>query len=175
MNQMVAIPGAKGPIWLQCARLYLGETEIEGIENNPIIVRMWHGIAGLVRDDETPWCAAFVHQVLTDMGIPSTRSPAARSYIKWGVPLAAPAVGCVVVFWRGSPAGWSGHVGFVAGVDDLGRLLVIGGNQGNAVSLAAFDRERVLAYRWPAGEPLPADGELLPVYANAGPTSRNEA
>lgn len=175
MTAPLTIPGAKGPIWLQCARLYLGEAEIPGIENNPIIVRMWDGITGLWRDDETPWCAAFVHQVLTDMGLPSTRSAAARSYLKWGVRLAEPALGCVVVFWRGSPGGWSGHVGFVAGVDERGRLLVLGGNQGDAVSLAAFDRERVLGYRWPEGEPLPVHHDALPVYANVGPTSRNEA
>lgn len=167
-------PRAPEPIWLRCARLYLGETEIPGIENNPIIVRMWDGITGLWRDDETPWCAAFVHQVLTDMGLPSTRSAAARSYLRWGVQLATPAPGCVVVFSRPGSS-WSGHVGFVAGVDDMGRLLVLGGNQGNAVSVAPFARERVLGYRWPQGEPLPA-AEPLPVYANVtAATSRNEA
>lgn len=161
------------PVWLKCARLYLGEREIAGIENNPLIVRMWDGITGLVREDETPWCAAFVHRVLDDMGLASTRSAAARSYLKWGVGLATPAPGCVVVFSRPGSA-WSGHVGFVAGVDHMGRLLVLGGNQGDAVSVAPFSRERVLGYRWPEGEPLPAV-EPLPVYANADATSRNEA
>jgi hypothetical protein len=50
-----------------------------------------------------------------------------------------------------------GHVGFVVG-EDMARhaLLLLGGNQGNAVSVAAFDRNRVVGYRWPAAESMPA-------------------
>ena len=46
-----------------------------------------------------------------------------------------------------------GHVGFAVGKDTAGRLLVLGGNQGNAVSIAAFDVARAIGYRWPAGVP----------------------
>ena len=55
------------------------------------------------------------------------------------MPLQAPTVGCVVVFEREG----GGHVGLVVGADTKGRLLVLGGNQGDAVSIAPFDRSRV--------------------------------
>ncbi len=64
--------------------------------------------------------------------------------------------GCVVVFERAG----GGHVGLVVGETAGGRLLVLGGNQGDAVSVAAFQRERVVAYRWPPGRDLPASMQL---------------
>ena len=93
----------------------------------------------------------------------------ARAWLTWGEPLVAPALGCVVVFVRGA----GGHVGIVAGVDRLGRLMVIGGNQGNAVTLAPFDPHRALGYRSPPGVPLLT--QPLPVLQASGPVSRNEA
>jgi hypothetical protein len=42
-----------------------------------------------------------------------------------------------------------GHVGLVVGEDRTGNLLVLGGNQGDAVRVSAFGRARVVAYRWP--------------------------
>ena len=79
------------PIWLQCARLFEGEAEIPGIDDNPIIVRMWDGITGPLRHDEEPWCSAFVHHVFHELGMASTGSAAARSWLRWGVALPAPA------------------------------------------------------------------------------------
>ena len=108
-----------------------------------------------MRDDETPWCAAFVGAVLEECGIKSTRSAAARSYLKWGDAIARPVPGAVVVFWRGNPDGWSGHVGFVCGVTASGDILVLGGNQGDMVSIRTFTKHRVLGYRWPVNAPLP--------------------
>ena len=45
-----------------------------------------------------------------------------------------PAYGCIVTFTRQG----GGHVGFVVGKDTRGNLMVLGGSQGNAVSIAAF-------------------------------------
>ncbi|WP_232099079.1 TIGR02594 family protein [Aeromonas veronii] len=92
----------------------------------------------------------------------------ARSYASWGEKLEKPVAGCVVVFSRDG----GGHVGFVVGQDKAGNLLVLGGNQADAVNVKAFPRSRVTAYRWPAGEPKPV-GEL-PVMA-AAEFSKSEA
>ena len=43
-----------------------------------------------------------------------------------------------------------GHVGFVVGEDDKGNILLLGGNQGNRVSIASFPKTRITAYVWPA-------------------------
>jgi len=159
--------------WLKKAREYLGQKEIVGPKDNPVIVALWElGKAGNVNDDETPWCAAFVSAVLEQAGIRSARTGWARSYLQWGQKLRYPAVGCVVVFERGS----GGHVGFVVGKDQRGNLLVLGGNQSNAVTVAPFTLSRVLGYRWPKEHPLPkvTGFSKLPVIANYAKLSKNE-
>lgn len=161
------------PAWIDHARTFVGLREYPGARHNPTILTWWKRIFADFRDDETPWCAAFVGGVLEEVGVKSTRSAAARSYLKWGRDLTRPVPGCVVVFWRGSPSGWSGHVGFVLGKDAAGNLMVLGGNQGDAVSIRPFDRERVLGYRWPEGVPIPE--EALPLLRSDGRLSTNEA
>lgn len=156
--------------WIAEARRNIGTREIKGPKHEPKILAWWKAIkrAG-IKDDETPWCAAFVGGCLEAAGIVSSRFESAKSYESWGAPLSAPAYGCVVVFSRDG----GGHVGFVVGRDERGGLLVLGGNQGDAVNIKSFDRSRVTAYRWPQGVPTPA-ASPLPMLA-ATELSRNEA
>ena len=140
--------------WLDEAMKFEGLTEIKGSKHNPEIVAMWKAIKrGGIKDDETPWCAAFVGACLERVGIKSTRFEGARSYVEWGDKLSEPVKGCVVVFSRTG----GGHVGFVVGKDTKGNILVLGGNQADAVNVKAFPTTRVTAYRWPTGEPLPTE------------------
>lgn len=132
--------------WMNIAIQYIGEREIKGVTHNSLIVGWWKKIKrGGIKDDETPWCAAFVGAMLEDAGIKSSRFESAKSYLSWGSKLAAPTYGCVVVFQREG----GGHVGFVCGQDAQGRLLVLGGNQSDKVSIRAFKRDAVVGYRWP--------------------------
>lgn len=138
------------PVWVQVALAEQGQAEIAGAAHNPRIVA-YHATTGFrARDDETPWCASFVGWCLEQAGLRSTASAAARSYEAWGVQLDAPVLGAVVTFTR--PGG--GHVGFYMGQRD-GKWLILGGNQSNRVSIAAYDPNRMTAIRWPAGVPLP--------------------
>lgn len=156
--------------WIEEARSHIGLREVKGPRHAAEIVQFWRDIKrGGIKDDETPWCAAFVGAVLERVGIRSTRFESARSYEAWGTPLARPVAGCVVVFTRQG----GGHVGFVVGEDKAGNLLVLGGNQGDEVNVRAFPRSRATAYRWPDGEPLPKPAQL-PVTA-AVEFSRSEA
>ena len=144
------------PAWLAEARRNLGVREIKGSNHEPKILAWWKAIRrGGIKDDETPWCAAFVGGCLEAAGLMSTRFESAKSYETWGEYLSAPAYGCVVVFTRDG----GGHVGFVVG-EDKGNLMVLGGNQGDAVSIRAFPRARATAYRWPSGVPLPQSTAL---------------
>lgn len=165
------------PHWLNEALAYIGTKEIKGPKHELKIVGWWQKIKSQFRDDETPWCAAFVGGVLEECGIVSSRSAAARSYVKWGKRLPGPAVGAIVSFWRGSPSGWSGHVGFVVGKDQNGNLMVCGGNQGDEVNIKPFDVARVLAYSWPQSIALPykTGFDTLPVVQSNGRLSSNEA
>jgi uncharacterized protein (TIGR02594 family) len=161
--------------WIKLACSYTGTREIPGKKHNHKILDWWRKINLPFVDDETPWCAVFVGGVLEECGIQSTRNAAARSYTKWGVKIPYPALGCVVVFWRGTPTGWSGHVGFLVGVDRYGNLMVLGGNQKDMVCISPFDKKRVLSYHWPRTHEVPMNGTRLPVITSNGIRSTNEA
>ncbi|EBX3952627.1 TIGR02594 family protein, partial [Salmonella enterica subsp. enterica serovar Offa] len=79
------------------------------------------------------------------------------SYLAFGDELKEPVYGCIVTFSRTG----GGHVGFVVGKTESGNLMVLGGNQSDAVNIKAFKTDRVTGYRWPSGVPL--DTRPLPV------------
>jgi len=156
------------PQWLAIARPLIGLHEIHGAEHSPDILGMWRAIKRSgIQSDEVPWCAAFVGACLERAGIRSSRFESAASYLKWGVRLDGPAHGCVVVFSRDG----GGHVGFVVGRDEGGKLLVLGGNQGDQVSIKAFPVDRVTGYRWPVDVPINSE----PLEIAAADLSRSEA
>lgn len=133
--------------WMAQAWAELGVAENPGTGTNPRVTAYYRdaGSPG-VRDDAVPWCAAFAGACLERAGVRSSRSLAARSYLAWGE-AADPSPGVVCVLSRGSdPA--AGHVGFLVGMTDR-RVVLLGGNQGDAVTVAAFDRARVLGFRLP--------------------------
>ena len=156
------------PLWLEEARKHIGLREIQGDKHSPEILQFWKDIKRSgIKNDETPWCAAFVGAMLERTKIRSTRFESAKSYLEWGVSLSHPVLGCVVVFSRSNGGG---HVGLVVGRDRAGNLLVLGGNQGDAVSVKAFPLSRVLGYRWPDGVAI--DGPDLPIIDGVGASGR---
>lgn len=136
----------------RAAEAHMGLDEWPGAKHNPAIVKMFEASGhGWVKDDETPWCAAFVGSVLAECGLQGTGDLAARSYMKWGeaVDPAAAKPGDIVVFWRGSKDGWQGHVAFFDKFEG-DDVWVLGGNQGNTVSVARYPRARLLGVRRPS-------------------------
>lgn len=158
------------PLWLTEARRHIGTREIKGPAHEPKIVAWWKAIKrGGIKDDETPWCAAFVGGCLEAVGLMSSRYESAKSYLTWGQPLGSAVVGAVAVFDRAG----GGHVGFVVGNDPAGRLMILGGNQGDAVNVRAFTRDRLIAFRWPQAVPIP---RTMPLPVLSGEeVSTNEA
>ncbi|MBD2780812.1 TIGR02594 family protein [Xenorhabdus sp. 42] len=139
------------PKWIEEGYKYIGVHEIKGESHHPNILQWWKDIKrGGIRDDETPWCAAYVGAMLEHVGIRSTRFESAKSYLEWGMPLKEPYYGCVAVFSRTG----GGHVGFVVGVAENGDVMVLGGNQSDEVNIRSFPRSRVSGYRWPSNESL---------------------
>lgn len=158
------------PAWLTEARKLVGLREISGAAHSPRIVEWLKRLRAWWREDETPWCGTFVAHCLSVAGHPPPSSWfRARAYEAYGSPLLEPCVGCVVVFSRTG----GGHVAFAVGRDKRGRLMCLGGNQGNAVSIAPFDPSRVTAYRWPSSR-VP-HGAPLPLMGSSAKTSRDEA
>lgn len=95
---------------------------------------------------KTAWCAAFVNAALGASGEIGTGSNLARSFLNWGEPVTTPQRGDIVVFSRGRQA-WQGHVGFFVGRDEKGNIKVLGGNQGDKVSIETYPPSKLLGYR----------------------------
>jgi uncharacterized protein (TIGR02594 family) len=137
--------------WIRIARSYLGLREIPGSKHHPKILQWWRDIkASWFTDDETPWCGAFVGGVLAEDGKPVVKEAArALSWSSYGVRLARPAYGCIAVKTRKG----GGHVGFVVGRDQRGNLMILGGNQNDAVTISPFREADFVAFRWPSVYP----------------------
>ena len=156
------------PKWLTEARRHVGLREVPGKGDNPVIANWLRTLKAAWTDDATPWCGTFAAHCVRTAGLPLPKHwYRALAWAEWGEATLQPTLGCVVVFKRDG----GGHVAFAVGRDKLGRLLCLGGNQGDAVSIAAFDPARVVAYREPAGY----HGAALPVLDYGGAASRNEA
>lgn len=141
------------------AQRYVGQIiEQVGAYDHPLI-QWWLSLCGfgLNAHDEIAWCSAFVNGIAWDLRLPRSKSAAARSWLTVGevIPLEHATIGFdVVVLQRGSGAqpgpdilNAPGHVGFFAGMAEDGRVMVLGGNQSNGVTVAPFERERVLGIR----------------------------
>jgi uncharacterized protein (TIGR02594 family) len=149
------------PRWLDFAWADLGVAEIAGTRDNSRVVRYYADVGH--PEVSNDWCAAFLGACLERADVGSTRSLLARSYLDWGVPADEPRYGAIAVLSRGSDP-TLGHVGFLVGETDA-DIILLGGNQGDAVSVQAFPRSRVLGLRWPSIDPVP----FKPVIPEAEP------
>lgn len=145
-----AVPA--GLPWMAAAHHLIGTKEAPGPANTSAILS-WAEEVGVAYDaDEVPWCGLFVAHCLS-ASLPDEPLPAkplgARQWLRFGRP-AQPQFGAVLVFWRGSPEGWAGHVGF-CWAEDEGYFHVLGGNQSDAVNITRIARSRLLGARWPSG------------------------
>ena len=125
----------------------LGVQEHIGIAHNPRILEYHQATSLKASSDEIPWCASFVNWCLQEAGVRGTNSASARSFLDWGhdVLLEDAKQGDIVIFSRGSNPRL-GHVGFYAGRTAT-TINVLGGNQSNRVSLAAYPISKLLSLR----------------------------
>lgn len=141
------------PRWFDHALKDKGLHEIPGPEHNHRILEMTAYTTLHARDDETAWCSSAMNCWMAESGLPYTKSAAARSWLKWGIPLETPEPGCVVILNRGgSPdpdeAG-PAHVCFFYEDIGNGNIRCYGGNQSDQVKFSVFRKNQVLGYRWP--------------------------
>lgn len=152
--------------WMDEAHKHLGLHEVKGPKHAAEILQFWKDIKrGGIKDDETPWCAAFVGAMLERVNIRSSRFEGAASYSTWGIGLSSPIPGCIAVLKREG----GGHVGFVDSMTLLGQVNLLGGNQSDEVSVRSFDIRRVTDFRWPADFPLSKERMLI---RDAGQSTR---
>lgn len=122
---------------------------------NPRVVDMIEAVSGQRHNSmRTPWCAYWVGAKLKSAGIPPTRSGMARSYLVWGQVLTVKddtpwRIGDIVIFWRGArDDSVTGHVAFLLSWTSS-SVVVVGGNQGDTVSVQSFSRRKILGVRRP--------------------------
>lgn len=164
------------PAWLAEARRHIGQREIPGPASNGWIRDMWLSLKGGAwywrtygeDDTELPWCGAFVARCMQAAGREyPARYASALAWASWGEAVPGPSYGAIAVLTRNG----GGHVGIVTAVSRDGRRIqLLGGNQGDSVSEAWFNAERVAAYRVPQGY----RAATAPVAA-VGQMSRSEA
>jgi uncharacterized protein (TIGR02594 family) len=165
---------ASEPLWLSVGRAFVGVTEIPGAMSNPAILRWAVDInAPAFTNDDTAWCAVWANRLFQACQLPMSGTGfdlvRARSFLDWGQPLSAPALGCVLVFKR--PEGH--HVGLYVG-ERADAYLVLGGNQSNAVGYTWIAKDRLVGCRWPTAVALPQPNAVLVADAG-GQLSTNEA
>lgn len=125
-----------------------GIREIPGKQDNPEVLKFFNdlGFDGKALKDETAWCAAYANWVLFKADLKGSGKLNARSLLTVGEPTTTPEKGDIVVLWRKSPEDWRGHTGFFIR-ETKNWVYILGGNQGNRVSIQAYPKSRVLAYR----------------------------
>lgn len=142
------------------AASYLGEKEIPGLKHNNKIVAFWQALQARIRDDETPYCSAFMAKIMTEsypyytpaklkeIGI----TPAARSWHEsgWGFGshiTIKPCIGDIAVLWRQEKTSKKGHVTIAVGYNENGDIWGLGGNEKNSICVSLFPKHRVLSFR----------------------------
>lgn len=149
-----------------------GTKELAGAANS-LQILAWANEVGLKATytaDSVPWCGLFVAVVCHRAGKPVVDGPLwALNWAKWGQPAGQPALGDILVFQREG----GGHVGFYIG-EDKEAYHVLGGNQGDAVSITRVLKARLFAAREPVYRNRPASATPR-VLAIMGVLSTNEA
>lgn len=141
---------------LDLAERFVGMREVPGSLHNPAVLAMLRLDQSWPQADEVPWCGAFANWIAWLLELPRSRDLRARSWLRVGdeIKLTQARAGFdVVIFKRGKAPqpgpdviAAPGHVAFFERAGG-GRVHVIGGNQGDAVTRAAFPIGDVLGVR----------------------------
>jgi uncharacterized protein (TIGR02594 family) len=180
----------QAPRMVQLALEMLGTLEALGAGTNKVIVDWADEIAAATgrtydkwaadfyNTDSIAWCGLFCAVVATRAAqgrperLPPNKYLAALEWANWGVAADKTdiQVGDIVVLKRDG----GGHVTIAVGVSaNGGRFMGLGGNQGDAVTLAEFETARIVAVRRPPYLEKPPGARRV-VVASTDPASNNE-
>jgi uncharacterized protein (TIGR02594 family) len=167
---------ATEPAWLIAARAKLGTREAPGVANNPTIMgwakKLGTKVLGIAYNgDSVPWCGVFCAACVQEDGLtPPPIAVRAKAWATWGQNIRPERIapGAVLVFERSG----GGHVGFYVG-EDKTNYHVLGGNQGDRVSIMRLEKSRCIARRWPLGRDVIGGPKAMTATAGV-PLSRNE-
>ncbi|RYZ94063.1 MAG: TIGR02594 family protein [Moraxellaceae bacterium] len=131
--------------WIEEGRKYVGLREKVDGKPNPIILEWLRVLKAWWFETNTPWCGVFIAHCLSVAGVQYPKHwYRALDYLNYGARLSRPAYGCVAIKSRKG----GGHVTFVVGQTSSGRLVCLGGNQGDMVSYAVYSASDFEQFRW---------------------------
>lgn len=167
------------PLWLEAGIKLLGTNEGPGSRDNATLIDWAHeeggDIAKQYTHDSIPWCALFANHCLTKVGLKGTETLWALDFAgKWpAIHLAGPAVGAFAPMLRDG----GGHIIIIAGRDQYGNVMGLGGNQSDTVSIIPFPMSRLnRGFWWPISVSAPKVTGInsLPVVLSSGNLSSQE-
>jgi uncharacterized protein (TIGR02594 family) len=139
----------------ELAERYVGQKEVGGKVDNPLIMSMLKLDMNWPSSDEVPWCSAFANWICWHARLPRSKDLRARSWLSIGkgIPLDEAVPGDIIVLKRGTGdqpgpevTDAPGHVGFYAGI--FGEFIeVLGGNQSDQVKISRYPKSRLLGVR----------------------------
>jgi len=139
----------------ELAQRFGGVKEVSGKMSNPQILAMLTLDDAWPKDDEVPWCSAFVNYIAWLLRLPRSKKLNARSWLNVGIPISvheAKSKFDIVILKRGDTEvpdddiNAPGHVGFFAGIKQ-GTIFVLGGNQGDSINVSSYMLNKVIGVR----------------------------
>lgn len=147
------------PAHIVVASNYIGQRESD-INDSPFIRSIWARL-NIPWLKNAPWCGGFVAFALDKCGLPYQNKPyRALEWASYGNSCVIPHLGCVAVLKRKG----GGHVAFVVGMRFIAGenwLLLLGGNQGDAVNITPVKADSIECYR---GVPDGLQKKPIPEY-----------
>lgn len=153
--------------WIKEGKKVLGLHEVY----DKTKLQAWLKSDGHALGDPTkfPWCGDYVETCIRNSlpnepfeGLVGQNPYFAKNWAQFGIAI-DPTLYCILVFTRDG----GGHVGFCMGEDLVGQnYFVLGGNQGNKVSVVPVSKKNCIASRWP--KTYPTSKINLPRYENIG-------
>lgn len=129
-----------------------GLAEVAGAKSNPELLKILKKHLPDTSDDSSvSWCGIAMAEAAERAGYKDLIPKDYFGARKWlnlskKVEFENIKLGDVVVFWRGSPQDWRGHVGIYISHNDQ-NIFVLGGNQGDRVTIAPYAKDRLLGVR----------------------------
>lgn len=164
----------KFPYILRQALSFYGFAEAHGTADNPLILEWAKEVGDYLgapyKHDSEAWCGLFMALCAHRAGYtPPKISLRAKEWLKFGKPSQRPKLGDIMIFTRKG----GGHVGLYVG-EDKACYHILGGNQGDRVSIMRIEKARFLDCRecdWKIARP----NTLRPIFLdNDGEISHNE-
>lgn len=149
-----------------------GTKETVGSKHNPVIMGWAREVklSNIYIADEIPWCGLFMAVIIHRAQRQVVANPLrALSWNDFGVEVDTAMLGDILTFTRQG----GGHVGLYVGEDST-AYHVLGGNQGNAVSIVRIAKSRLSQIRRPQYNSQPQNVRPVILAAN-GALSTNEA